>query len=63
MNFFLNLFNLLLTLFGLRPNTNNQSCPPGFLGTKCDIECGLTFAEQNQKIVGGSVAVIIIFQF
>ena len=51
MNLFLNLFNLLLTLFGLKPNANNQTCPPGFLGAKCDIECGLTYAEQNQKII------------
>lgn len=61
MNLFLNLFNLLLTLFGLKPNANNQTCPPGFLGAKCDIECGLTYAEQNQKIVGGSVAVCAFF--
>ena len=32
-------------------------CPPGFLGDKCQIECGLTFFEQNTKIVGGINAV------
>jgi secreted trypsin-like serine protease len=28
-------------------------CPPGFFGQNCEIECGVTFFDQNQKIVGG----------
>jgi secreted trypsin-like serine protease len=35
----------------------SSGCPLGFLGDNCEIECGLTFFEQNQKIVGGTVAV------
>jgi hypothetical protein len=27
----------------------------GFLGTNCEIECGITFAQQNQKIIGGII--------
>ena len=33
--------------------TTEKICPPGFLGANCEIECGITNFEQNQKIVGG----------
>ncbi len=32
------------------------SCPSGFVGDNCEIECGVTYFEQNVKIVGGVVA-------
>ena len=38
-------------------NAINSTCPNGFVGNNCEDECGLTFYTQNQKIVGGSVAV------
>jgi hypothetical protein len=36
------------------PNGNN--CPSGFVGDYCEIECGVTYYDQNAKIVGGTVA-------
>jgi hypothetical protein len=30
-----------------------NQCPLGFVGDLCEIECGRSFFEQNQKIVGG----------
>ena len=33
--------------------TTEKICPSGFLGANCEIECGITNFEQNQKIVGG----------
>jgi hypothetical protein len=27
--------------------TRPDSCPPGFVGENCDIECGVTYFEQN----------------
>jgi hypothetical protein len=34
-------------------NPATKQCAPGFVGRNCDIECGMTNFEQNQKIVGG----------
>ncbi len=36
----------------------------GFLGQYCEIECGVTFFDQNQKIVGGFFYIFnnILFQ-
>ena len=30
-----------------------NQCPLGFVGDLCEIQCGLSFFQQNQKIVGG----------
>ncbi len=38
---------------------SEKVCPSGFLGNNCEIECGITNFEQNQKIVGGNLNSIL----
>lgn len=59
---FWNLFGFLQTneqtLKSPNPIVNYPSCPAGFVGPNCDVECGITYFSQNSfdKIVGGKVA-------
>jgi hypothetical protein len=37
-------------------NRINRCIMPGYTGSRCELECGVTFFNQNQKIVGGQPA-------
>ena len=49
-------YNIFVTIIAIVFSATQTTCPPGFLGDQCQIECGLTYFQQNTKIVGGSVA-------